>query len=1713
MRSRKTQFCFTVLLIGLFLTIASLPAQAQSSVIDDFEDGETGDWVFFGTPTSGGGGGPADDRPQEGNFYFSTGWGGDPAASSFYGGAFKNFADTSQPTLPADPWFNVYVYNQSDATSDGYTLEITLREDTDGDGYAEGTDDSFRLDTVFTSADYNDQWTLVSTPLSGLTNLNTGGDGTFNGDVDEIVIVIAGVTGASGATVEVDFDNFVLSAGGPIEPPAPPASPIIDDFEDGDVSDWGFFGGNNAGGAGGAAADRPVEGNFYFSSGWGGEGTDSGFYGGAFKNFADEAQPALPADPWFNVYVLNQSDATSDGYTLEVTIREDTDGDGYAEGTDDSFRLDTVFTSADYNDVWTLISAPLSDFANLNTGGDGTFNGDVDEVVIVISNVTGADGATIELDFDLFTLSSGGPIDPVDPPVEPSNIVEDFENGLPSGSDGELLVGYFTFVDGSGNTSIGINTTQAPPEPVPGSVDGNTVISTTVEVDAFAGFVSNFTNEAADTWLSQDWSSYEGVRFWMYGQNSGTATFIDVIDNRTPGSTVDDGERFSVEIVDNFSGWQLIELPFSSFVRKEIGNGAPNDGFGLTQIWGWAFGTLGTGGETVTYYLDDLELYGEAAIPDLAVTFSVTNNFIEEGTTGDIAIKLNRPMNSDDPAQVSVDYFTEPGVATPGREYTPATGTLTFVNGGPSELTFPIETFDDSKFEGDERIILRLNNFVDVVPGFAIQASAFIQENDPFDPNIKDDFENGVFQWESTDDLVLSNPEVERANETFADQAAEDLAEIEWDLFETILQVDPVEVPVDADLQASFVIAPSLVDQTTPSFGRDFPLDEDWSNGDAVTFWYYGSNTGEKVTFNLKENRAPDPGPDGWGLVWSEEFNEPEGTVPNPDYWTYEIGDVTPDGKNGWGNDERQYYTDDPANAATDGEGNMVLTLQEADGSLDCYYGSCEYTSARLISWRKAEFAYGRIESRILVPQGAGIWPAFWSLGTDIDVVQWPQTGEIDFMEFVGRLPNEIFGTIHGPGYSGGQSYGNIYDFGEPVYNDYHTFTVEWEPDFIVWYVDGIKYHEARPSDVAPNEWVFNDPVFLLLNVAIGGNFGGTIDPNIELPQSMKVDYIRIYQGPDTAERFETTFTDDFTGWQKITIPYDSFTRSAEQPDGAPNDGLSMESIWGYSYDIPVGVGTKIDQIEVQPIPPPSELVVTTLADDGEGSLRDAVGRIGPDGLITFDPELAGGTISLTSGQLVLPVSMTIDGSTAPGLTVSGSNSSRVMQIAAGAAVNINDMTMTDGAGLGTGGGILNFGDLTLTDVVVTNNVESSTGAADFQLGGGGIYNGENASLTMIRGEVSDNSTLGQPGGGLYGFFNSTITVKDSTVSGNVSGDVAGGFRTLGDLNLSNVTVSGNTSTGWHGGGIFSTDGNVTIVNSTIVDNISPDGTAGGLMVATFGNPVNVTVQNTIIANNTTRGCQVEGNETAAVLTSLGNNLFTDDSCNNITSDIVTADALLGPLQANGGPTLTHLPLDGSPAIDAADDTVCAADPVNGFDQRGVARPQAESCDIGAVEAEEMVAANLLGSVALVGRGDEPNSRWIVDLTVEIYPSDPQASVGEYSVTTDETGQFTAAGIPAGTYYVAVKAPFSLKNVEEVTLEEGDNVVDFGELKVGDIVPDNKVTLIDFSTLATTFNLSEADDGYDGRADLNGDGMVTSLDFSLLVMYFNTAGDEVVIPQ
>ncbi len=246
-------------------------------------------------------------------------------------------------------------------------------------------------------------------------------------------------------------------------------------------------------------------------------------------------------------------------------------------------------------------------------------------------------------------------------------------------------------------------------------------------------------------------------------------------------------------------------------------------------------------------------------------------------------------------------------------------------------------------------------------------------------------------------------------------------------------------------------------------------------------------------------------------LIWSDEFNGPAGTSPDPQFWGYAEGDGQ-----GYGNHELEYYTASPSNASMDGRGNLVITARKASG-LTCYYGPCLYTSARIFTKGKFSVKYGRIEARIKIPGGQGLWPAFWMLGDNIDQVGWPACGEIDVMENWGNQPQKVWGTIHGPGYSGSSGHGGTRNLGAPLADGFHVFAVDWAPDLIVWSIDGQPYFQARPSDVAPNRWVFDQPFFLLLNVAVGGDFGGKPDSSTVLPASMSVDYVRVYALPGTA--------------------------------------------------------------------------------------------------------------------------------------------------------------------------------------------------------------------------------------------------------------------------------------------------------------------------------------------------------------------------------------------------------------------------------------------------------------------------------------------------------------------------------------------------------------------------------------------------------------------
>ena len=245
-----------------------------------------------------------------------------------------------------------------------------------------------------------------------------------------------------------------------------------------------------------------------------------------------------------------------------------------------------------------------------------------------------------------------------------------------------------------------------------------------------------------------------------------------------------------------------------------------------------------------------------------------------------------------------------------------------------------------------------------------------------------------------------------------------------------------------------------------------------------------------------------DPEVPNWQLVWQDEFEGTAGQSPDPAKWTYDIGT----GDNGWGNQELQYYTNRQENISLDGTGNLLITARRES------FGGMPFTSARIKTQGLFEQTYGRFEARIKMPWGPGIWPAFWLLGSDIETVGWPQSGEIDIMEYRGQQPNLIHATIHGPGYSGGGGISKSFGFENNRFDvDFHLFAVEWAKDYIRFYVDDILYQEIKPEDL-PGAWVFDKPFFIILNVAVGGNYVGFPTSQTPFPQAMVIDYVRVYK-------------------------------------------------------------------------------------------------------------------------------------------------------------------------------------------------------------------------------------------------------------------------------------------------------------------------------------------------------------------------------------------------------------------------------------------------------------------------------------------------------------------------------------------------------------------------------------------------------------------------
>lgn len=284
-------------------------------------------------------------------------------------------------------------------------------------------------------------------------------------------------------------------------------------------------------------------------------------------------------------------------------------------------------------------------------------------------------------------------------------------------------------------------------------------------------------------------------------------------------------------------------------------------------------------------------------------------------------------------------------------------------------------------------------------------------------------------------------------------------------------------------------------------------------------------------------------------LVWHDEF---DGTSLDLTKWSPQIGNGCDIGLCGWGNNELQYYTDKSTNLQVTG-GNLVITARKER------IQSNQYTSARIRSLNKGEWTYGRMEARMKLPTGQGIWPAFWMLPTDEVYGGWPQSGEIDIMEHLGQTPNTVYGTLHyGQPWPNNKSTGGKYLLPEGGFNEgFHVFAIEWEPNVMRWYVDGILYATKTSADLAPENWPFNQRFHFLLNLAVGGNWPGNPDATTVFPQTYTVDYVRVYAaglpyitGPDQVLANQTSIEYSVPSVQggsyQWTVPADATIQSGQ---------------------------------------------------------------------------------------------------------------------------------------------------------------------------------------------------------------------------------------------------------------------------------------------------------------------------------------------------------------------------------------------------------------------------------------------------------------------------------------------------------------------------------------------------------------------------------------
>jgi len=689
-------------------------------------------------------------------------------------------------------------------------------------------------------------------------------------------------------------------------------------------------------------------------------------------------------------------------------------------------------------------------------------------------------------------------------------MLDDFEmDALFIGADADGNdIGYVTWGDTAGNVELSLFTAQR-------GGQASSALNINFDIAAWGGFTHVF-NDGED-WAGMDWRDYNAISFAFLGNNTGGVIQLEIFDNRNPELAGDSAERWFYRFADDAYGWRLLEIPFADFQRRSDWQpaGALDDGLGLDEVSGYAF-SLPAGIGSAFAIIDDVQLVVLQGIASPASAPAEERN--AEATPAELPpVPLNEallaPLPAAEPVMVA-DY--ESGLQYVSQADGAAIG---FVPWGDSTANAIIGASQIMPYTGlaipgasAPNQIMRIDYNIGAWGGFthAFSDGGSWQSMDWTGHNALQFWLYGndtgrVVQVEIFDNRGLDSGA--DSAERFYYHLLDDYEgwrqfTVPFAFFQRRADWQPGGAPDDgfnldavwgyafgfpagAGAQTAYLDALMIVVVDDPSLvqisGDDAPTEIDID---------------ESIGWDSRE----------WELLWSDEFDAAAGAPINGESWTCEVGG------HGWGNNELEYYTDRVENAAHDGAGNLVITAREETlpGS-SCHYGQCLYTSARCITQDKVEFTYGRVEARINIPNGQGIWPAFWMLGANFPEIGWPLSGEIDILENVGEK-NAVYGALHGPGYSGAGNIGHVYRADVNFDEGFHVYAIDWDENVIRWYVDGELVNLTSAKDLDGASWVYDHDFFLLMNVAVGGNWPGNPDETTEFPQEMIVDYVRVYQ-------------------------------------------------------------------------------------------------------------------------------------------------------------------------------------------------------------------------------------------------------------------------------------------------------------------------------------------------------------------------------------------------------------------------------------------------------------------------------------------------------------------------------------------------------------------------------------------------------------------------